>query len=115
MISVTQVFVFGSNKAGRHGAGAAKHARVVHKAVYGVGSGPTGNSYAIPTKDWDLFTLSIPSIKTGVDEFLEYARVNPDVEFQVTAIGCGFAGYSEDDIKVLFSSVPSNCNLPERW
>ena len=48
------IFVFGSNLAGRHGKGAALHAKKFYGAEYGVGVGPTGNAYAIPTKDSDL-------------------------------------------------------------
>ena len=44
-----KIFVFGSNQAGRHGKGSALEARRNHGAVYGVGEGPTGNAYAIPT------------------------------------------------------------------
>ena len=45
------IFVFGSNLAGRHGAGAALCALREHGAIYGQGVGLQGNSYAIPTKD----------------------------------------------------------------
>jgi len=46
----SEIFVFGSNLAGRHGAGAAKIANRLYGAIYGAGVGPMGNSYAIPTK-----------------------------------------------------------------
>jgi hypothetical protein len=46
-----EIFVFGSNLAGRHGAGAALAALKDHGAIYGRGEGLQGQSYAIPTKD----------------------------------------------------------------
>ena len=56
------IFVFGSNKAGRHGKGAAKYALENHGAIYGQGEGLQGNSYAIPTKDENLKPISLQGI-----------------------------------------------------
>ena len=109
------IFVFGSNLAGRHGKGAALFARKTHGAVYGVGVGRTGNAYAIPTKNVRLMTLPLPCIEAYVAEFLDYARGNPEIEFQVTKIGCGLAGYSEKQISPMFVHAPVNCHLPEGW
>jgi hypothetical protein len=68
------VFVFGSNLAGRHGKGAALCALREHGAIYGLGVGKQGNSYAIPTKDQLIKTLSLSSINLYVKQFLEYAE-----------------------------------------
>ena len=57
-----QIFVFGSNLAGRHGKGAALFAREQRGAIYRCGVGPQGNAYAIPTKDHALKTLPLASI-----------------------------------------------------
>ena len=48
---MTTIFVFGSNKAGIHGAGAALHAKLKYEAKIGSWIGRTGNAYAIPTKN----------------------------------------------------------------
>ena len=109
------IFVFGSNLAGRHGKGAALCARNVHGAVYGVGVGRTGNAYAIPTKDKNIWTLPLERIAVYVAEFLEYAKAHPELEFEVTKIGCGLAGYREIDIAPMFKEAPRNCNLPDGW
>lgn len=109
------IFVFGSNLAGRHGKGAALYARQNHGAKYGVGIGFEGNSYAIPTKDANLRTLPIPIIGLFVDDFLRFANANPTLEFEVTKIGCGLAGYQESDIAPLFTQAPPNCFLPDGW
>ena len=109
------IFVFGSNLAGRHGKGAALCARNTHGAVYGVGVGRTGNAYAIPTKDEHIQTLPLSRIEKYVTDFLEYARANPDLEFEVTRIGCGLAGYQEHEIKPMFAGAPMNCHLPDSW
>lgn len=109
------IFVFGSNLAGRHGKGAALAARLHHGAVYGVGAGRTGNAFAIPTKDQELRTLSLTRIKNFVDKFIFYARCNPHLQFNVTAIGCGLAGYSPADIAPMFENAPPNCSLPDSF
>lgn len=103
------VFVFGSNLAGRHGAGAAKFARLHRGAVYGVEEGRQGNAYAIPTKDASLRTLTLPTIGAFVRRFIEHASENPGTMFQVTPIGCGLAGYKPEQIAPLFFGAPSNC------
>lgn len=112
---MTRIFVFGSNEAGRHGAGAALFARQRRGAVYGEGRGPTGFAYAIPTKDKELRTLPLARIKSGIEQFLCYAAEHPELEFEVTRIGCGLAGYSDASIAPLFKDAPANCILPCGW
>lgn len=109
------VFVFGSNLAGRHGKGAALFARLHRGAVYGVGRGPQGNSYAIPTKDENLRVIGLHEIGEHVRHFLEHARARPDDAFEVTAVGCGLAGYRPEQIAPFFRGAPSNCALPEEF
>lgn len=108
-------FVFGSNLAGRHGAGAALHARKAHGAIPGIGVGPQGNCYAIPTKGRQLEVLSLDTIAGHVRDFIEYARRNSDVTFEVTRIGCGLAGYNDFQIAPMFKGAPANCELPDGW
>lgn len=109
------IFVFGSNLAGRHGKGAALYARQEHGAEYGVGIGRTGDSFAIPTKDEHIRTLPLDSIQRYVNEFLVYAKEHPELDFEVTKIGCGLAGYRESEIAPLFANAPKNCQLPKGW
>lgn len=109
------VFVFGSNLAGRHGAGAAAFAKKHHGAINGQGIGRQGDSYGIPTKDAEIETLPLPRIKTYVDDFIEYAKKHPNDDFIVTRVGCGLAGYVDEDISPMFRQAPSNCILPTGW
>ena len=109
------IFVFGSNLAGRHGKGAALHARQHHGAEYGTGTGRTGDAFAIPTKDEHLRTLPLDSIRRYVNGFIAYAKEHPGLHFEVTKVGCGLAGYQEHDIAPLFRDAPQNCHLPEGW
>lgn len=109
------IFVFGSNLAGRHGKGAALTALKEHGAIYGVGVGPQGNCYAIPTKDQALKPLGLATIRGFVLDLLQYAKLNPELEFYVTRIGCGLAGYKDSDISPMFKDAPKNCYLPEGW
>ena len=109
------IFVFGSNLAGRHGAGAAKAAKELWGAVYGVGIGRQGRAYAIPTKDHSIKSLPLNQISYHVADFLIHAAAHPEDEFVVTRIGCGLAGYHDEDIAPMFSNAPVNCTLPEGW
>jgi hypothetical protein len=109
------IFVFGSNLAGFHGAGSAKEAVKHWGAIFGQGSGPQGDSYAIPTKDYKLRSLPLEDVKEHVDEFLTFARTQQDFLFHVVKIGCGLAGFTEDQIKPFFKDAPGNCLLPIGW
>jgi hypothetical protein len=109
------IFVFGSNLAGRHGAGAALFAIKNHGAIYGRGIGIQGNSYGIPTKDKDLKTLPLSIIKIYVLDFINFASTHSDMMFNITRIGCGLAGYKDSDITPMFKDVPPNCILPIEW
>lgn len=111
----SEIFVFGSNLAGRHGKGAALTARQDYAAVYGCGSGPTGYAYAIPTKDGRLRTLSLPVIQSLVRGFLAYAKANPELTFKVTRVGCGLAGYKNEQIAPMFRGAPTNCKFDPEW
>jgi hypothetical protein len=109
------IFVFGSNTAGIHGAGAAKVAAKQHGAIRGIGFGRCGNSYAIPTRDGDFVTLSLPTIQTYVNAFIKYAKSCPDLEFQVTAIGTGYAGLAHRHMAPMFKDAPNNCLFDDVW
>lgn len=114
----TMVFVFGSNEAGIHGAGAARYALHEKGAVWGNGRGLQGQSYAIPTKGGtsrQLKTLPIERVKTYVDSFIKFANEYRGTNFQVTAIGCGLAGFKNEDIAPLFEKTIYNCYFDEAW
>jgi hypothetical protein len=108
-----RIFVFGSNLAGIHGAGAAAFAEQHCGAEYGEGVGRTGNSYAIPTKDEKVETLPLERIRPHVEVFIDYARNHPKLHFALTHIGCGLAGYNwERDIRPLFpAELPINIEI----
>lgn len=101
-----QVFVFGSNLAGLHGGGAARVAMNKFGAVWGKGVGMQGQSYAIPTMQGGVET-----IKPYVDEFIEFAQAHPELKFYVTRIGCGIAGFKDDEIAPLFSQALDKPNV----
>lgn len=109
------VFVFGSNMAGRHGKGAALYARQHRGAIYGQAWGLQGNSFAIPTKDAALRTLSLKIIESWVREFIDFARRRPALTFQLTPIGCGLAGYRHDQIAPMFRDAPANVIMPPEF
>lgn len=110
-----KIFVFGSNQSGIHGAGAARDAVMHYGAIPGKGIGHHGNSYAIPTKDYGIRTMPINHIRPYVESFIRYASKNPQLEFYITPIGTGLAGYTHEQIAPLFKNAPANCQLPEEW
>ena len=97
-----EIFCFGSNESGHHGAGAALVARKKFGAVYGVGFGLQGNSFAIPTKDWSIRTLPIATVGFYVERFIQFARQRPGKIFLVTKLGTGLAGMTVEEIAPLF-------------
>lgn len=108
-----EVFVFGSNLAGRHGRGAALLAVKCFGAKYGQGIGLMGQSYGIATKDKHLKVLPLEEIQKQVIEFLAFTESHHELTFLVTQIGCGLAGYKPKQIAPMFDSVPPNVLLPE--
>jgi len=107
-----EVFVFGSNLAGMHGGGAARMAYIHFGAIMGKGVGPQGQSYAIPTMQGGVET-----IQPYVDEFIEFAHNHDNLFFYVTRIGCGIAGFRDEEIAPLFAEAiyePNIC-LPKSF
>ena len=101
-----EIFVFGSNLRGMHGGGAARAAYNRFGAVWGQGVGLQGQSYAIPTMQGGVET-----IKPYVDEFIEFAQAHPELKFLVTRIGCGIAGFRDEQIAPLFAAALDQDNI----
>jgi hypothetical protein len=103
-----EIFVFGSNIHGAHGGGAARYAHQKFGAEWGVGEGLTGRTYALPTMEGDA------SLKQAVEHFIACAKAHPEFTFLVTAVGCGIAGYTPDEVAPLFREAASleNVYLP---
>ena len=107
-----EVFVFGSNKAGHHSGGAAKQA-LKWGAKWYVASGPMGQTYGIPT----VGVHGLDEIERHVQQFITYVERNDHITFYVTAIGCGSAGFTPEQIAPLFKDCVdmSNVYLPESF
>lgn len=107
-----EIFVFGSNLRGHHAGGAAKIALEKFGAIMGKGVGLQGNSYAIPTMQGGVDT-----IKPYVDGFIKYAKEHRNLHFYVTKIGCGIAGFKEEEIAPLFmrALLYDNISLPKSF
>ncbi|TFU94493.1 hypothetical protein E4T81_04425 [Barnesiella sp. WM24] len=106
------IFVFGSNLAGMHAGGAARVAYERFGAIWGQGVGIQGQSYAIPTMQGGVDT-----IKPYVDDFIKLAREWDQNTFYVTRIGCGIAGFTDEEIAPLFADALElyNVRLPESF
>lgn len=104
-----EIFVFGSNIQGSHGGGAAWYAYKTFGAEWGVGEGLTGRTYALPTMEGKA------SLQHAVEHFIACAKEHPEQTFLVTAVGCGIAGYTPDEVAPLFKEATSleNVYLPQ--
>lgn len=115
-----RIFVFGSNLSGVHGKGAAQVAEFKHGAARGVGVGLWGDSYAIPTKDCSIQTLPLWRVELYIRQFLVFTSlfIEQPVVFEVTRVGCGLAGFTDEQIAPLFnpeiSGLP-NCEFDLAW
>jgi hypothetical protein len=110
------IFVFGSNLAGVHGAGAARAAMEDFGAIYGIGVGFVGQSYAIPTKDYQIQTMKLEAIKPFIEQFVHVTHTQHTKKFFITRVGCGLAGFTDDQIAPLFAMANhQNCSFPEPW
>lgn len=111
-LNENEIFVFGSNLAGAHGGGAARIAYERFGAVWGKGVGLQGQTYAIPTMQGGVET-----IKPYVDEFISFAREHSEYTFLVTRIGCGIAGFRDEEIAPLFAKAldVENIFLPRQF
>lgn len=111
-LKANEVFVFGSNLSGYHGGGAARIAMEKFGAIWGQGVGLQGQSYGIPTMQGGVET-----IKPYVDEFIGFAKAHPELTFLVTRIGCGIAGFRDDEIAPLFAEAIAveNIILPQSF
>lgn len=107
------IFVFGSNREGRHGAGAALEAVRNYGAIYGKASGPQGRSYAIITTELRSShpPVTLEQVREEVLDFIMFAKATPGKTFYVTPVGTGLAGFTREEIFPLFDEAPSNCVL----
>ena len=111
-LAPNEVFVFGSNLMGHHGGGAAWVAMNRFGAIWGQGVGLQGQSYGIPTMQGGVETIA-----PYVDEFIAFAATRLDLTFLVTRIGCGIAGFRDEEIAPLFKEAldAPNIVLPESF
>ena len=111
-----QIFVFGSNALGYHTGGASGTARKKFGAVWGQAEGLQGQCYAIPV-DYGKNVRKDNEVKAAVDRFIAFAKANPDLFFLVTRVGCGIAGYHDEEIAQFFVDALElkNVSLPKSF
>ena len=105
-LKADEIFVFGSNLSGYHGGGAAWVAKEKFGAIWGQGIGLQGQSYGIPTMQGGVET-----IKPYVDQFIDFGKGHPELFFYVTRIGCGIAGFKDNEIAPLFKNARTELNI----
>jgi len=111
-----QMFVFGSNALGYHTGGASGTARKKFGAVWGQAEGLQGQCYAIPV-DYGKNVRKDKEVKEAVERFIAFAKANPDLFFLVTRVGCGIAGYHDEEIAQFFVGALElkNVSLPKSF
>ena len=111
-LAMNEIFVFGSNLAGSHGGGAARIAHSHFGAIWGQGVGLQGQCYAIPTMHG-----GVEAIRPYVDEFVDFALLHREYTFLVTRIGCGIAGFRDEEMAPLFAAAidVENVILPKEF
>jgi len=97
-----QVFVFGANAEGNHGAGAAKQA-------YDNGWTKSGHSKGLMWQSFAINTMSGKDVmETGLEDLAITAYKNPALEFLLTPVGTGIAGYSPQELEEMLPDFPDN-------
>lgn len=110
-----QIFVFGSNALGYHTGGASGTARKRFGAIWGQPEGIQGQSYAIPV-DFGKGNVT-PDIQPYIDRFIAYAKTHPENHFFVTRVGCGIAGFTDQEMAEHFRAALTlnNVSLPRSF
>lgn len=111
------VFVFGTDLAGKHDGDGASFAVQFHQAEKGLGSGASGNAYAIPYQNSRGELLPADVIKNYIETFSHHAAENPQVRFMITRFACDRdgQGHSDEIMARMFAKMPDNCQLPGVW
>ena len=111
-----QVFVFGSNALGYHTGGASGTARKKFGAVWGQAEGLQGQSYAIPV-DYGKGVRKDIEVKAAVDRFITFVKAHTELFFYVTRVGCGIAGYNDEEMAQFFKEAleMKNVSLPKSF
>lgn len=110
-----EIFVFGSNLAGRHDGGAALQALEQFGAERGIGEGLTGQCYAFPTLHADMSKINRSELFSIRDAFYRCVNAHPKTTFLLTRVGCGIAGQDEEFMAILFRDAPANVRKPKGW
>ena len=111
-----QIFVFGSNALGYHTGGASGTARKKFGAVWGQPEGLQGQSYAIPV-DFGKGVRKDAEVKAAIDRFIAFAKAHNELFFFVTRVGCGIAGYHDEEMAQFFREALNlnNVCLPKSF
>ena len=110
------IFVFGSNLLGIHGAGSALEARKRgFPSGLGVGYHSASQCYAFPTCFRPGQPLDTRKITHYAAQLLEFAKMHPEIQFQLTRVGCGYAGFDDMTMACMFLSAPPNILFDTQW
>jgi hypothetical protein len=118
-LKANEIFVVFSNIAGKHSSISATIGVLRFGAKYGIGFGPSGKCWIIPTVDKDMRAkLPLKRIAHFVDKFIAEAKANPGKVYYVSEFRSGIGQWTIKDIAPLFNEAASlsNVYLPlEMW
>lgn len=103
-----RIFVFGSNTRGLHYSGAAAYAQEECGADMGIGEGLTGDSYALPTCSGPQTASPRGDVRAACRRFRAFAVDHPELDFLLTAVGCGIAGFRVEEVAEWLDDLPDN-------
>ncbi len=108
------IWVFESSLGGEHSDAAAAIAVRRHGAKDGVGSGASGTSYALQTRDDEHVLLPLKEIEENVQEFRDYATAHPELKFKIVPGALRKSDEEHASFADLLRNVPANCELTGR-
>ncbi len=112
-----EIYVFNANLAGKHLHPSAKLAKEKFGAIEGKGKGLQGQSYAIPFRDENLKKMPLDLVERYINEFITFAKDNPNKIFLVTEIGTGIGEFKYTQVAELLKETINmkNIKLPSPY
>ena len=59
--------------------------------------------------------VSLEALQASVQRLIDFANQNRQKIILLTKVGCGIAGFDEDEIKEHFREAPANIIKPKEW
>jgi hypothetical protein len=108
-LKLNQFIVVGTNAMGLHAGGAAAQAYRDFGALYGCSEGPIGGqSYGIVTLGYQMEKVPVSYLEEQAERLRMTALANPNIQFLLTPVGTGIAGFTKEEVEPIFTALPQN-------